>query len=134
MPTAEDVPAELLPVVRELLAFWASKGGKRTGRAWSAQLGQLQRIQDDPTGGTEAVCAQLEAGSEAAVFGKPWQAVTFANWQRYGQKATPATGASFGKPNAMDTAMRAMAIIRQREAEQQAHEQAEQFALAEVLP
>ncbi|MEB3361374.1 MAG: hypothetical protein VKI42_04520, partial [Synechococcaceae cyanobacterium] len=62
-PVEGDVPAALLAVVRELLAFWACKGGKRTERAWTAQLTQLQRIQDDPAGGTEAVRAQLEAGA-----------------------------------------------------------------------
>ena len=30
VPAHEDVPAALLPVVRELLAFWACKGGKRS--------------------------------------------------------------------------------------------------------
>lgn len=115
-PTAEDVPAALLPVVRELLAFWACKGGKRTERAWSAQLGQLERIQDDARGGTEAVRAQLEAGSQAAVFGKPWMAVTFANWERYGRPATPIVGTGFsGKRTTMDRVMGAIALVEERE-------------------
>ena len=135
VPAHEDVPAALLPVVRELLAFWASKGGKRTGRAWSAQLGQLERIQDDPTGGTEAVRAQLEAGSEAAVFGKPWQAVTFANWQRYGQKATPVIGSGFNRrPSPEAEAAAAIAFIRDRDAKAAAAAaKPQQAVLVEVL-
>ena len=120
-PVEGDVPAALLPVVRELLAFWASKGGKRTERAWTAQLGQLQRIQDDPAGGTEAVRGQLEAGAQAAVFGKAWQAVTHANWERYGKRVTPIIGSGFNRPpNAMEVAVRAMAAIRRREEEARA--------------
>ncbi|MBU6250937.1 MAG: hypothetical protein KGO47_07225 [Cyanobacteria bacterium REEB417] len=115
-PTAEDVPAALLPVVRELLAFWASKGGKRTERAWTAQLSQLQRIQQDPGGGTEAARAQLEAGSQAAVFGKPWMAVTHANWERFGKRATPIIGTGFsGKRTTMDRVMGAIALVEERE-------------------
>ena len=133
-PGEGDVPAALLPVVRELLAFWASKGGKRTERAWAAQLGQLQRIQDDPAGGTEAVRTQLEAGAQAAVFGKAWMAVTHANWERYGKRVTPIIGSGFGRPTAMDTAARAMLLIRQREAKAKAEAEAMDrgLVLAEV--
>lgn len=124
-PTAENVPAALLPVVSELLAFWASKGGKRTERAWSAQLGQLNQIQADPSGGTESMRAQLVAGAQAAIFGKPWQAVTYANWQRYG-KATPIGGTGFNrKPTTMETVNGAVELIRQRAAAQAAREATE---------
>lgn len=115
-PIEGDVPAALLPIARELLAFWACKGGKRTERAWVAQLGQLERIQGDARGGTEAVRAQLEAGSQAAVFGKPWMAVTFANWERYGGPATPIIGSGFsGKRTTMDRVMGAIALVEERE-------------------
>jgi hypothetical protein len=119
VPTIEDVPAALLPVQRELLAFWACKGGKRTERAWAAQLGQLRQIQDDPAGGTEAARSQLEAGSQAAVFGKPWMAVTFANWKRFGPRAaTPIAGSGFPgrRPSQTEAGAAAAAFIREREA------------------
>lgn len=114
-PSEGDVPAALLPVVRELLAFWASKGGKRTERAWAAQLGQLQRIQDDPAGGTEAVRGQLEAGAQAAVFGKAWQAVTHANWERYGRRVTPIIGSGFGRRSTLDRVNGAIALVEEAE-------------------
>jgi hypothetical protein len=135
VPTVEDVPAALLPVQREMLAFWPARHpkGKRTQGAWDRMLRHAQKIQDHPQGGTEILRQQLEEGTEARVSGPGWLGLDFSRWQQYGTKAgAPATGAR--KPNAMDTAMRAMAIIRQREAEQQAHERAEQFALVEVLP
>jgi hypothetical protein len=132
-PSADDVPATLLPVVRELLAFWPARKGAKTLDAWNLLLSELRKIQDHPQGGTEILRGQLEAGATAGIDGKAWYSIRFRDWLSYGTKAgVSATGAS--KPNAMDTAMRAMAIIRQREAEQQAHKQAEQFALAEVLP
>lgn len=125
VPTAEDVPAALLPVVSELLEFWASKGGKKTERAWTAQLGQLSRVQQDPSGGTESVRAQLVAGAQAAIFGKPWQAVTYANWQRFG-RTTPISGTGFNrKPTTMETVTGAVELIRQRAAAQAAREAAE---------
>ena len=132
-PSADDVPAALLPVVRELLAFWPARKGAKTLDAWNLLLSELCKIQDHPQGGTEILRGQLKAGATAGIDGKAWYSIRFRDWLSYGTKAgAPATGAR--KPNAMDTAMRAMAIIRQREAEQQAHEQAEQFALVEVLP
>lgn len=117
-PGEGDVPAALLPVGRELLAFWASKGGKRTERAWAAQLGQLQRIQADARGGTEAVREQLEAGAQAAVFGKAWMAVTFANWERFGAKTTPIIGTGFPgrRPSQTEAGAQALAFIRERDA------------------
>jgi hypothetical protein len=131
VPTVEDVPAALLPVQRELLAFWGSKGGKRTERAWAAQLGQLRQIQDDPAGGTDAARSQLEAGSQAAVFGKAWMAVTYANWKRFGPRAvTPIAGTGFpGRRSTMDRVMGAMALIEQRDRSAAAR-QAEHGALA----
>ena len=140
-PIEGDVPAALLPIARELLAFWACKGGQRTKRAWVAQLGQLERIQGDARGGTEAVRAQLEAGSQAAVFGKPWMAVTFANWERYGRPATPIVGTGFSgkRPSQTEAGAAAAAFIRERDARlaAQAAQQADVItvpvlALAEV--
>ena len=114
-PSAENVPAALLPVVSEFLEFWSTKGGKRTERAWVAQLGQLAKIQDDPAGGTEAVRAQLQAGIQAATFGKAWQAVTHANWQRFRPKA-PIAGGGFRRMTQDDHAAEAIAYVRAREA------------------
>lgn len=134
-PTAEDVPAALLPVVSELLAFWACKGGKRTERAWVAQLGQLRQIQDDPAGGTDAARSQLEAGSQAAVFGKAWMAVTHANWKRFGLKAgTPIAGTGFPgrRPSQTEAGAAAAAFIREREARRAA--EAAQSADAITIP
>ena len=138
-PTEGDVPAALLPVVSELLEFWASKGGKKTERAWTAQLGQLVQIQADPTGGTEAARAQLVAGVQAATFGKAWCAVTYANWQRYGRSRTPISGTGFSrKPTTMETVTGAVELIRRRAAAQAAREAAEAgqqqstFVLTEV--
>ena len=116
-PTEGNVPAALLPVVSELLEFWASKGGKKTERAWTAQLGQLNQIQADPTGGTEAARAQLLAGVQAATFGKAWCAVTYTNWQRYGRSRTPIGGTGFNRRMTQDEhAAEASAFIRERDA------------------
>lgn len=115
-PTSADIPATLLPVAAELLAFWASKGGKRTQRAFVAQLRELHEIQDDPAGGTETCRSQLLTGSRAATFGKPWMAVTYDNWKRF-DKPTPIMSNGFiRRPTTMDNIAGAIALIRQREA------------------
>jgi len=138
-PTEGDVPAALLPVVCELLEFWASKGGKKTERAWTAQLGQLNQIQADPTGGTEATRAQLLAGVQAATFGKAWCAVTYANWQRYGKTRTPISGTGFNRRMTQDEhAAEALAFIRERDAKRaaeaaRAQETQSTLILAEVV-
>jgi hypothetical protein len=137
-PTEGNVPAALLPVVSELLEFWASKGGKKTERAWTAQLGQLNQIQADPTGGTEAARAQLLAGVQAATFGKAWCAVTYANWQRYGRSRTPIGGTGFNRRMTQDEhAAEALAFIRERDAKRAAEAAAQEtqgdLILAEVV-
>jgi hypothetical protein len=138
-PTEGDVPAALLPVVSELLEFWASKGGKKTERAWTAQLGQLNQIQADPTGGTEEARAQLLAGVQAATFGKAWCAVTYANWQRYGKTRTPISGTGFNRRMTQDEhAAEALAFIRERDAKRaaeaaRAQETQSTLILAEVV-
>lgn len=129
-PVEGDVPAALLPVVRELLAFWASKGGKRTERAWTAQLRELQRIQDDPAGGTEVVRGQLEAGAKAAVFGKPWQAVTHEKWERYGRRVTPIIGSGFGRRSTLDRVNGAIALVEEAERKAAAAAAAQRGGLA----
>lgn len=116
-PSADDVPAALLPVVRELLAFWPTRTGAKTLRAWGQMLGQAQQIQDHPQGGTEILRGQLEAGTAAGIDGKRWQSLKFANWLSYGTKAgAPATGARFqGKRTTMDRVQGAIALVEQRE-------------------
>jgi len=139
-PTEGDIPATLLPVVSELLEFWASKGGKKTERAWTAQLGQLNQIQADPTGGTEATRAQLLAGVQAATFGRAWCAVTYTNWQRYGKTRTPINRTGFNrKPTQVESAAAAIAFLNARDAQHAAYAnqptQAEsaQYILAEAV-
>ena len=137
-PTEGNVPAALLPVVSELLEFWASKGGKKTERAWTAQLGQLNQIQADSTGGTEAARAQLLAGVQAATFGKAWCAVTYTNWQRYGRSRTPIGGTGFNRRMTQDEhAAEALAFIRERDARRAAEAAAQEtqgnLILAEVV-
>ena len=85
-PTAEDIDVRLLPVERQILAFWAGKvAGKKgatTKDAWLCLQTGLLRIQQDPEGGTHVVAEQLDAGIQAG-----WSSVTYANWQRYGKPA-----------------------------------------------
>jgi len=130
-PAHEDVPAALLPVVRELLAFWPARKGAKTLAAWELLCSELQRIQDHPQGGTEIVRGQLEAGTTAGIDGKAWQSIRFANWLSYGTKAgTPACGRGFpGKRTTMDRVMGAIALVEDRERKAEAVQQAGQGAL-----
>jgi hypothetical protein len=120
VPTVDDVPAALLPVQRELLAFWPARNpkGKRTQRAWGAMLTDAQKIQDHQQGGTEILRQQLEQGAAASVTGAGWQGLSFANWLRYGDKATtPVMGAGFNRRQTPEeSAAEAVAYIRARDA------------------
>lgn len=137
-PTVDDVPAALLPVHRELLAFWPARNpkGKRTERAWGAMLTDAQKIQGHQQGGTEILRQQLEQGAAASVTGAGWQGLSFANWLRYGAKATtPVMGTGFaGKRTTMDRVMGAIALVEERERKAAAAQQAERsgLVLAEV--
>lgn len=119
VPAVEDVPAALLPVQRELLAFWSARHpkGRRTQGAWDRMLSHARKIQDHQQGGTEILRQQLEAGAEARVSGPGWLGLDFNRWQQYGTKAgAPATGARFqGKRSTMDRVQGAIALIEQRE-------------------
>lgn len=120
-PTEGNIPATLLPAVSELLEFWASKGGQRTQRAWAAQLKQLMKIQQDPDGGTEAIISQLQAGIQAATFGKAWMAITHANWQLFGRATTPIMGTGFRqKQTTMERVLGAALLIEEAEAKRRA--------------
>jgi hypothetical protein len=136
VPAHEDVPAALLPVVRELLAFWPARKGAKTLAAWELLCSELQRIQNHPQGGTEIVRGQLEQGTTAGIDGKAWQSIRFANWLSYGTKAgTPIIGSGFaGKRTTMDRVMGAIALVENREREAAAAQQAEigGLVLAEV--
>jgi hypothetical protein len=81
-PTADDIPADLLPVQHDLLDFWAEKRGARSQRAWDGLCAELQKIHRDPNGGADTLRAQLNAAIQAG-----WQSVTYANWQRYAAPA-----------------------------------------------
>lgn len=119
MPAHEDVPAALLPVVRELLAFWPARHpkGKRTQGAWDRMLSHARKIQDHQQGGTEILRQQLEEGAEARVSGPGWQGLDFNRWQQYGTKAgAPAANAGrYGRRTTMDRVQGAIALIEQRE-------------------
>ncbi len=91
-PTAELIPAALLPVEREILAFWPKRRGVKSQQAWSLLLGQLEQIQAHPAGGTEVVRNQLVLGVQAWENGRPWISIGFDNWLRYGSKASQARG------------------------------------------
>jgi len=135
-PAHQDVPAALLPVIRELLAFWPARKGAKTFAAWELLCSELKRIQDHPQGGTEIVRGQLEAGTTAGIDGKAWQSIRFSNWLNYGTKAgAPASGARFqGKRSTMDRVMGAIALVEKREREAAAAQRAEigGLVLAEV--
>lgn len=135
MPAHDDVPAALLPVVRELLAFWPARKGAKTLAAWELLCGELHRIQNHPQGGTEIVRGQLEQGTTAGIDGKAWQSIRFANWLSYGTKAgTPVMGSGFRRETQMDVAMRVAAMVREREAsQQQPAEPPVQAVVAEVV-
>ena len=119
VPTVEDVPAALLPVQRELLAFWPARNpkAKRTQQAWKGMLTEARKIQDHHQGGTEILRAQLVEGAEARVSGPGWLGLNFNRWQQYGTKAgTPMGGTGrYGKRTTMDRVQGAIALIEQRE-------------------
>jgi len=131
----DDVPAALLPVQRELLAFWPTRSGAKTSGAWEMLCGQLQKIQGHPQGGTEIVRDQLEQGAMAGIDGKPWQSIRFRNWELYGTKAaTPVMGTGFTRrATPEENAAAAVAFIRAREAKQAQAAVTARPALAEVM-
>lgn len=96
-PSADLIPAVLLPVQSELLNFWELKCGERSAAAWKRLLSGCQRIQADPRGGTEILRGQLREGAEAG-----WKGVTFANWEKFGtkRKPDPTAGAGFSAEDA----------------------------------
>lgn len=133
-PAYEDVPAALLPVVRELLAFWPARNpkAKRTQRAWEGMLTEAQKIQDHQQGGTEILREQLEEGAAARVSGPGWLGLNFNRWQQYGTKAgTPVRGRLTPEQSAAE----AIAFIRNRDAKAAAAATAttRQAVLVEVL-
>lgn len=91
--TPADVPADLAPVA-DLFATWWNhhKGGQRTQRALTGQLGQLTKILADPRGGIEAVRSQLQKAITAAELGRRWAGITFDNWLEYGRPAALQVG------------------------------------------
>ena len=119
VPANEDVPAALLPVVRELLAFWPARNpkAKRTQQAWRGMLTEAQKIQDHQQGGTEILRDQLVEGAEARVRGPGWLGLNFNRWQQYGTKAGAPMGGPgrYGKRTTMDRVQGAIALIEQRE-------------------
>jgi hypothetical protein len=118
-PAHEDVPAALLPVVRELLAFWPARNpkAKRTEQAWKGMLTEAQKIQDHQQGGTEILREQLVEGAAASTSGPGWLGLNFNRWRQFGTKAgTPASGAGrYGKRTTMDRVQGAIALIERRE-------------------
>jgi len=138
-PAHEDVPAALLPVVRELLAFWPARNpkAKRTQRAWEGMLTEAQKIQDHQQGGTEILREQLEEGAAARISGPGWLGLNFNRWQQYGTKAgTPVMGSGFrGRMTPEQSAAEAIAFIRNRDAKATAAAAAatRQAVLVEVL-
>jgi hypothetical protein len=138
-PAHEDVPAALLPVVRELLAFWSARNpkAKRTRRAWEGMLTEARKIQDHQQGGTEILREQLQEGAAARVSGPGWLGLNFNRWQQYGTKAgTPVMGSGFrGRLTPEQSAAEAIAFIRNRDAKAAAAATAttRQAVLVEVL-
>ena len=138
-PAYEDVPAALLPVVRELLAFWPARNpkAKRTRRAWEGMLTEARKIQDHQQGGTEILREQLQEGAAARVSGPGWLGLNFNRWQQYGTKAgTPVMGSGFrGRLTPEQSAAEAIAFIRNRDAKAAAAAAAttRQAVLVEVL-
>lgn len=87
---SEDlIPASLLPVRDELLTFWAEKAGKKSDKAWQVTIRAATAIQGDPRGGTEILRRQLRQGAADG-----WQRLSYANWERYGEKARPQQGSA----------------------------------------
>jgi len=137
VPAHEDVPAALLPVVRELLAFWPARNpkGKRTQQAWKGMLTEARKIQDHPQGGTEILREQLEEGVKAKIRGVGWIGLDFSRWQQYGTKAgTPVMGSGFKRRlTPEESAAEAIAYIRARDAKAAAATTTKQAVLVEVL-
>ena len=128
-PTADDIPAALLPVQKEILAFWRESSGKKSQIAWSRLMGQLQKIQDDSHGGTEILRDQLEEGAAAG-----WKGITHANWERYGKRTgTPIGGTGFNrKATTTERIQGALEIIRRNEAAKATQAAAQQSGLVLV--
>jgi hypothetical protein len=130
-PTADDIPAALLPVQAEILAFWPESSGKKTQIAWNRLMGQLQKIQDDSQGGTEILRDQLEAGAAAG-----WKSINHSKWELFGKKAsaTPISGSGFrGRHNPDEQAAAAVAFIRERDRRRTMEEEGSLALLAEVV-
>jgi hypothetical protein len=134
-PTAADIPADLLPVQHELLAFWPTRSGQMTPEAWTRMLGQARQIQQDQRGGTEILRGQLEDGVAASIDGKRWQSLKFKNWELYGPKAgAPAMRLGNRRPTPEENAAAAVAFIQARDARKAAAAAAsQQTLLAEVV-
>ena len=134
-PTADDIPADLLPVQHELLAFWPTRSGQMTPEAWTRMLGQARQIQQDQRGGTEILRGQLEDGIAASIDGKRWQSLKFKNWELYGPKAgAPAMRLGNRRPTPEENAAAAVAFIQARDARKAAAAAAsQQTLLAEVV-
>ena len=116
-PTADDIPADLLPVQHELLAFWPTRSGQMTPEAWARMLGQARQIQQDQRGGTEILREQLDDGISASIDGKRWQSLKFKNWELYGPKAgAPAMRPGNRRPTPEENAAAAVAFIQARDA------------------
>jgi len=116
-PTADDIPADLLPVQHELLAFWPTRSGQMTHEAWTRMLGQARQIQQDQRGGTEILRGQLEDGVAASIDGKRWQSLKFKNWELYGPKAgAPAMRLGNRRPTPEENAAAAVAFVKARDA------------------
>lgn len=80
-PSPEDIPAELLPMQAELLAFWQEKAGSRSQGAWRMLLTELGKIQQAVGGGTAVCREQLQQATQCG-----WRSVTHRNWLAYGQQ------------------------------------------------
>jgi hypothetical protein len=134
-PTADDIPADLLPVQHELLAFWPTRSGQMTPEAWTRMLGQARQIQQDQRGGTEILRGQLEDGIAASIDGKRWQSLKFKNWELYGPKAgTPAMRLGNRRKTPEEHAADSIAFIEARDARRAAAASAPgQTLLCEVL-
>ena len=130
-PTADDIPAVLLPVQTEILIFWTESSGKKTAIAWNRLIGQLRKIQDDSQGGTEILRDQLEEGAA-----RGWEGITHANWERFGKRAatTPMVGSGFrGRHNPDEQAAAAVAFIRERDRRRAMEQEGSLALLAEVV-
>jgi hypothetical protein len=134
-PTADDIPADLLPVQHELIAFWPTRSGQMTPEAWTRMLGQARQIQQDQRGGTEILRGQLEDGIAASIDGKRWQSLKFKNWELYGPKAgTPAMRLGNRRKTPEEHAAESIAFIEARDARRAAAASASgQTVLCEVL-